>query len=264
MRYVVGDVHGNRDLLHDSLREVGLIDDEADWAGGEAELWFVGDFFDRGPDGVGVVDDVMRWQRQAAGTGGSVQSVLGNHEVLALGTHRFGDEIAPDEYGAATDITRSFAIMWFVNGGQLRDQQQLRADQIAWLSDLPPLARSGDDLLMHSDTLAYQDYGDTVEAVNAAVHEVLHSGDVTSSLMCWERMTTRFDFLPEEGARNADLMLEMFGGSRIVHGHSPIGHLTDTPSEDVTGPWSYAEGRALAVDGGGYDGGPLLVVPLDT
>jgi hypothetical protein len=34
-------------------------------------------------------------------------------------------------------------------------------------------------------------------------------------------------------------------------------------SYDVSEAWSYADGLALAVDGGIYDGGPSLVVPLD-
>jgi hypothetical protein len=30
----------------------------------------------------------------------------------------------------------------------------------------------------------------------------------------------------------------------------------------VTGPWSYADGLVLAIDGGLYAGGPLLVVHI--
>jgi hypothetical protein len=48
----------------------------------------------------------------------------------------------------------------------------------------------------------------------------------------------------------------------IVHGHSIIGSLIDVPSEEVDGPISYAGGRVVAIDGGRYDGGPLLLVQL--
>jgi len=58
-------------------------------------------------------------------------------------------------------------------------------------------------------------------------------------------------------------MLDALGGECIVHGHSIIGSLTDTPSPQVQGPISYADGLVVAIDGGRYDGGPLLVVQLD-
>lgn len=58
-------------------------------------------------------------------------------------------------------------------------------------------------------------------------------------------------------------MLGALGGTRVVHGHSVIGDLRDISSRAVEEAWSYADGLALAVDGGIYDGGPSLVVPLD-
>lgn len=256
MRFVVGDVHGHRGPLREALEQAGLVDAAGDWSGATAELWFVGDFFDRGPDGVGVVADVMRWQEQAASAGGSVRSVLGNHEVLALGMHRYGDR--PDD-----ETADSFAVSWFVNGGQLRDQQLLTDAQLEWISELPALARVGADLLLHADTTAYLEYGATVSEVNGAIRSILRGDDLHDTLLCWDRMTTRFSFLAADGAGELDRMLTTFGGDRVVHGHSPIPLLTETPPEDVDAPWEYAGGRALAVDGGCYAGGPLLVVPLD-
>ena len=48
--YVIGDIHGQIDKATAALREAGLIDGDAGWAGGTATLWFMGDYFDRGPD----------------------------------------------------------------------------------------------------------------------------------------------------------------------------------------------------------------------
>ena len=47
--YVIGDIHGQIDKATAALREAGLIDGDAGWAGGTATLWFMGDYFDRGP-----------------------------------------------------------------------------------------------------------------------------------------------------------------------------------------------------------------------
>ena len=54
--YIVGDIHGQYQQLSDLLRGVGLVDDRLDWVGGAALLWFIGDFFDRGPCGLESVD----------------------------------------------------------------------------------------------------------------------------------------------------------------------------------------------------------------
>jgi len=58
--FVVGDVHGHRDVLVRLLREVGLVDPAERWSGGDALLWLVGDLVDRGPDGIGTIDLVRR------------------------------------------------------------------------------------------------------------------------------------------------------------------------------------------------------------
>ena len=95
--YVIGDVHGYLTQLVGVLHGAGLINpdhlstDQPAWTGGTATLWFLGNFTDRGPDGIGVIDLVMRLQREAAAVGGSVQSLLGNHEILLVGAARFGD-----------------------------------------------------------------------------------------------------------------------------------------------------------------------------
>src|SRR4051794_11042685 len=87
--YVIGDIHGHLVKLLTLLEEAKLVDAAHHWSGGDAHVWFMGDFFDRGPQGVGVVDLIMRLQNQAAAAGGEIHSLLGNHEVLLLCVHRF-------------------------------------------------------------------------------------------------------------------------------------------------------------------------------
>ncbi len=258
-RFAVGDVHGHPQALVAALAAAGLTDDKGHWTGDDATLWFVGDFFDRGPDGVGVCEIVRRLQDEAAAAGGQVGAVLGNHEVLALGMHDHGDQTAPWHDGEQ----HSFAKSWLANGGQPEDQRRLDDGLLAWLRELPAVARVADDLLLHADTLAYLEWGDDVETINAGVAAALRGDDLAAHWTCWARMTTRFAFTGEDGAQEAERLLGALGGTRIVHGHSPITVLTGTPPDEVTGPHAYADGRALDVDGGLFAGGPCLVVPLD-
>ena len=68
--YVMGDVHGHYDellaLLCNGVDGHKLIDADNHWIGEDATLCFVGDYFDRGPDGLGVVNLIMQLEQEAA------------------------------------------------------------------------------------------------------------------------------------------------------------------------------------------------------
>ncbi|MGW2330011.1 metallophosphoesterase [Streptomyces sp. NPDC001700] len=269
--FVVGDVHGYHDELREALAAQGLIDDKGSWAAGNARLWFLGDFTDRGPDGIGVIDLVMQLSAEAAAAGGYCKALMGNHELLLIGAKRFGD--TPVNSGAGT---ASFQAAWLLNGGQRTDMERLEDHHLQWMSRLDAMAEEDGHLLVHSDTTAYLDYGDSIEAVNDSVTEALQRSDADE---CWDlfrKFTKRFAFRDEDaGPMAVRELLGAFGGERIVHGHSPIPYLLgEVGSEDgeddgtpaVEGPHVYADNLAVAMDGGITMAGKLLVVqlPLDT
>ncbi|GAA4425852.1 metallophosphoesterase [Actinokineospora soli] len=255
--YVVGDVHGHRDALAEALRERGLVDADDAWAGGADHLWFLGDFVDRGPDGIGVIELVMSLAEQAAAAGGRVETLLGNHEILLLGMHRFGDTEVPSDFGP-----RSFARSWEMNGGLHSDQEGLTDAHVEWLIARPVLALVGEDLLMHSDTLEYLAWGEDIEEINEAVREVLRSDDIVEWWDVWRRMTTRYAFRGPDGEEVATELLAALGGTRVVHGHSVIADQLGVMPADIDGPYEYAGGKALGIDAGLFVGGPCLVVQL--
>ncbi|HEY3482993.1 MAG TPA: metallophosphoesterase, partial [Streptomyces sp.] len=166
--YVVGDVHGYLDELLAALRANGLVDDEGHWSAGSARLWFLGDFTDRGPDGIGVIELVMQLSAEAAAAGGYCRALMGNHELLLLGAHRFGDTPVNSTGGTA-----SFLAAWRLNGGQPSDMERLEDRHLTWMSRLDAAHVTDGHLLMHSDTTAYLDYGSSVEEMNDAVTGVL-------------------------------------------------------------------------------------------
>ncbi|MET4924438.1 metallophosphoesterase, partial [Streptomyces sp. PSRA5] len=267
--FVVGDVHGYLDELVAALAEQGLIDSEGSWAAGNARLWFLGDFTDRGPDGVGVIDLVMRLSAEAAAAGGYCKALMGNHELLLLGARRFGD--TPVNSGAGT---ATFQAAWLLNGGQKTDMERLQDVHLQWMSRLDALVEEDGHLLMHSDTTAYLDYGSTIEDVNDNVRAILTRNDADE---CWDifrKLTKRFAFRDKGGPEAARELMAAYGGRRIVHGHSPIPYLLgDVGTEDaadgeessgpvVDGPHVYADGLAIAMDGGVTMAGKLLVVQL--
>ncbi|MCZ7417624.1 MULTISPECIES: metallophosphoesterase [unclassified Streptomyces] len=267
--YVVGDVHGYLDELRVALREAGLTDAEDRWAAGNTRLWFLGDFTDRGPDGVGVIELVMRLSAEAAAAGGYCKALLGNHELLIIGARRFGD--TPVDSGAGT---ASFQAAWLLNGGQRGDMERLQEHHLQWMSRLDAMTLADDHLLIHSDTTAYLEYGETIGAVNDAITEALERRDADETWDLFRKFTKRFAFRDEDaGPQTARELLATYGGRRIVHGHSPIPYLlgdvaSAEGSEDgdegpqVAGPHVYADRLAIAMDGGVTMAGKLLVSRL--
>ncbi|MFI6847140.1 metallophosphoesterase [Kitasatospora sp. NPDC050467] len=261
--YVVGDVHGYLDELIAELRHQGLIDADGHWSAGRSRIWFLGDFTDRGPDGIGVIDLVMQLAAEAAAAGGYCRALMGNHELLFLGASRYGDEPVQSTAGTA-----SFLAAWRLNGGQQHDLDRLEAHHVSWLSRLPAMALEDGHLLLHSDTTAYLEYGESIAEVNDAVHDLLADEGVDEWWDCFRRFTKRFAFRGDAGPQAVHELLDTYGGSRIVHGHSPIPYLTGAVHADdgaplhIPGPYIYADDLAVAMDGGVTMEGRLLVARL--
>jgi hypothetical protein len=95
------------------------------------------------------------------------------------------------------------------------------------------------------------------------VRSLVAGDDAQQHFDLFAALTDRYDFAGAEGADVARRVLSTFGGQVVVHGHSIIGSLLDVPSSEVEEPLLYADGLVVDIDGGRYDGGPLLLVRLD-
>lgn len=253
-RFVVGDIHGYLETLIGLLRGVELVDGNLGWRGRDARLWFTGDFTDRGPDGIGVIDLVMRLQPQAAAAGGQVDALLGNHDACIVSAYLFPKERTSGPVG-------TFRADWSVNGGLDSDLDRLEPRHVEWLTHLQAMARLGDRLLIHADALFYEHYGASIAQVNAALTRTLEGREPRE----WNRLLgyagERFGFDDRRagGAERAARFLKKYGGSQIIHGHTPISLLTRQADTSITAAYEYARGRCVDVDGGIYKGGPGFV-----
>jgi hypothetical protein len=260
--YAVGDVHGCLAPLRDALALGGFVDADERWIAGSTRLWFLGDLTDRGPDGVGVIDLVMDLQEQAAAAGGEVGCLLGNHELMLLAAHL---PTASSSRPAETEAARRlFWERWTGNGGRETDSARLTEAHLDWIAGLPAMARIGDHLLMHADTLGYRGYGSSVAEVNARVAEILAEPVQLAQIdELTHMMTKRFAFASDDGEAAREFLAE-YGGRQIVHGHSPVPLLLGKDPQEVTGPLVYAKGYAANFDTGTFLGGPCFIAPLPT
>lgn len=257
--HVIGDTHGCLDQLLRLLTRLGLLDDRLFWSGGASGLWFLGDYTDRGPDGVGVIELVMRLQREAPEAGGMVGALLGNHDLLVLNAFRFPFTPVPGFLHSGQSLT--FRELWLDRaGGQERDAECLSGAHLEWLAGLPVLALLGQTLLMHADSTFYLDYGRSVETVNARFRTLLEGGDVAARDRLEEAFARRREFLPgwqgEDAAlQNLHRVLATYGADRLVHGHTPVYTLLERPASEITEAWVYQHGRCVNVDHALYAGG---------
>ncbi len=254
--FAMGDVHGQLEKLAYHLLHAGLINLDLSWTGGDARLWFVGDFFDRGPHGLRTIDLIMRWQEEAQRDGGEVGGLLGNHEILLLAAYVFGCGPEPDALG--------FKQNWEANGGNLDDLRDLTETHVEWISDLPSVVLVGDRLLQHADSRFYLSYGRTTDEINLSIRRVLHSRGAEDWATLIEAFCSRheFDDTWPGGRMRAIETLEALGGRQIIHGHTPIDKVLKKKARDVREPLVYAGGLVVNIDGGMYRGGPGFLYRL--
>lgn len=252
--YVASDIHGHRREFRDCLRAAGLTGDDGRWTGGDARLWLLGDYVDRGPDGIGVIDDIRDLAATAPDAGGQVVALLGNHEVQLLAAHHFGTAVVP-----GLDEPGGFEGGWARFGGRADDLRRLTPDRVDWMSGLPAMAVVDGHLLVHSDTAAYVSFGTDVATVNAAVAGVLADPDGGGWVELSDRISDRGAF---RSAEAVSTMLDTFGGHTLVHGHSTLTKHFGVAPDEVREALRYAGGRVLAVDGGVYEGGRILLTRL--
>ncbi len=252
--YIIGDIHGHYGRLIALLQNARLMGDDLSWAGGDSTLWFLGDFFDRGPDGIGVVNLVMRLQREAQAAGGRIEALVGNHELTLLSAHHFGQQ-------ASTGPGRTFLADWKRNGGIDQDLARLTDQHIEWLSNLPAMAKIDNRLLAHADALAYTRYGLSIVEVNDSFAAMMRSEDDKLWDEALEAFSEHEAFIDsrEDGASRAQAFLRIFGAEQLIHGHTPISKVTRQPARSITGALVYANGLCVNVDGGIYQGGSGFV-----
>ncbi len=108
----ISDVHGAFDAMVQTLRNVDILDDELNWAGGDTHLVVIGDLLDRGPRSRDAMDLMMRLEGEAEEAGGHVHVLIGNHEMMnMIGDLRY---VSKAEYAAfAKDETSRERDRWF-------------------------------------------------------------------------------------------------------------------------------------------------------
>lgn len=82
--YAIGDIHGEFDRVFTLLQKSGFVDASGNWIGGSRYLIIMGDMMDRGADATRVLWMLYGLELQAEEQGGTVEVLLGNHEIMVF------------------------------------------------------------------------------------------------------------------------------------------------------------------------------------
>lgn len=111
--YVMSDIHGQLNSFHSMIDKIGL-DKEKD------TLYLLGDYVDWGPDGVGVIQQIMKMQKD----GFSIKCLMGNHEKMMLDVID-NLVLSGEEYQECVDI-------WYRNMGE---DTHIKTGHISFIGD---------------------------------------------------------------------------------------------------------------------------------
>ena len=188
--YVIGDIHGMYKLLFDLANQ---IKDDAKNTSGLHKIIFLGDYVDRGPDSVGVVDFVKGPFFKKLGF--DVVALMGNHEEMMLAYCNvkgfYNGEVWLPNGGTAT--VNSY-------GGSVHD---IYYDHLEWMRKLP---------LFHVDKKFF--------FVHAGVNPMKGIHEQRRNDLLWIRQP----WLSYRGD---------FWGLKVVHGHTPTTFLNRSTDPDV-------------------------------
>jgi hypothetical protein len=220
------DLHGQLRAVDRLLAEAGLAVDGAWSAPPGTALVVTGDMVDRGPDSLGLVRRLAGLRAQAAGAGGIVALLEGNHEVQVLG----GLAGVPELFralmafgGPATFASVGMqAVEWT---GRDAVSIAARVDELApdlrpTLWSFAPYARWRDVVLVHGGPVPHQ----PMDAWERSAERLWVRDAFFASAASFPAADTWAPF------RDA-------GIGRVVFGHTPVER-----------PATYHDGRALNLD----------------
>lgn len=262
--FVVGDVHGELDTLRAVLRNAGVIDARGGWSGGRTHLVVVGDMMDRGDDATAVLWFLYGLEPQAEASGGRLDIVLGNHEIMVLlNDLRY---VQPKEMA----IARAHGV------GYDRMFDPRHSILGTWLVSKPAMIRVNDVLFAHggvsSDFLGYSlESLDDSLAVFSREELFYRWADSTyatppdtlgvnrrDGFFNGERSLLWYRGYVASNTASAELdtVLDHFDARLHVVGHTPLPTITERYGGEViavnTLPFA-AELLLLVRDGGGYE-----------
>lgn len=224
--YAIGDIHGRLDLLEGLLEQIYL--DSASRGGLAAELIFLGDLIDRGPDSAGVIERLMALKAEYPGT----RFLLGNHEEVFL-TVLDGD-------------LRALRLFHRIGGAETIQSYGISPEAYA-AADFDGLAAMLEAAVPASHRLFLASFEDLiVEGDYVFVHAGVRPGVSLEEQQVSDLRWIREEFLKPKGGKKVCVP-----GKVIVHGHTIEEDVVEKPGRIGLDTGAYRSGVLTAM---GFEG----------
>ncbi|KAL4064393.1 Metallo-dependent phosphatase-like protein [Scleroderma yunnanense] len=112
----VGDIHGDLENAHRVLQMAEVVDEAGYWTGKVDVFVQTGDIIDRGDDTIELFQWMEELREQAHGVGGTIISLLGNHEWMnAIGDWRYVYPSEIETFGSISERQKVVTTGWLAN-----------------------------------------------------------------------------------------------------------------------------------------------------
>lgn len=254
----IGDLHGDYEQYLNVMRSAGLIDKKGKWSGGKTHLVQTGDITDRGDDSRKIIDHIIKLAKQAKKKGGYIHLLIGNHETMnVIGDLRY---VTQGEFKAFQtrnsvkyqDMQWQRQLEWMkVNEVTFEEMDidayrkeweqrvplgwvehrlawSLDGEYGKWVKDNPVAVQVNDTIFLHGGISAkYCNF--SLESLTQQVIAAMKNYDPTVETILddplgpiWYRGLA-IEKETEIYSQTLDNILNRYGASRIVVGHTPTG-----------------------------------------
>lgn len=255
--FAIGDVHADYDRLVKLLTAAKIIErpagpDTVKWTAGKAVLVFTGDLIDKGPHSVQVLKLASSLSKAAAGSGGRVVTLMGNHEAefLADPTEKKVRDFAQDLRGA---------------GLMPKEVAACRGEVGQFLCSLPFGARVDDWFFSHGGNTGGRtisqliaDFQNGVGNDGFGSQQLLDSNSMLEARLGEEGPAGKSWFEVERPQRSAEQLLSRYthalGVKHIVQGHQHQTVLFEDGQQRKAGQMFQWHGLIFLIDVGMSEG----------
>lgn len=256
----VSDIHGCRDKFALALLKSGLIDPDINWTGKDCTLIILGDVIDRGSDSKGVVNLILNIKRQADRIGGSVITLMGNHEKMIIDAAKHKNP----------NTRQAWFNCWMDNGGyQCVESYKEVIESVdpdgyceMWSPKNPEIIvkyhrEYFDNLLpfiILNDTLF----------VHAGVDPRSNLEELTKGLQICNNGLTPLWIRDQFYNYPHKEFIDSYKVKKIVFGHTPVTRYAKKNIDEMMKPEEFLGGKLLGIDtGGNYPLGSVTIVEFD-
>jgi hypothetical protein len=254
----IGDLHGDYGQYINVMQSAGLLNKSEKWSGGKTHMVQTGDVPDRGPDTHKIIDHLVKLAKQAKKKGGYVHLLIGNHEAMnVVGDLRY---VTEGEFNAFTtrnsprlqDMQWERQVEWMRANILTFEEIDLEGYRKEWEQRVPlgwvehrmgwaPTGEYGSLVKEHQVAIQVNDtiflHGGisakyckfSLQSLTEQVIAVMGSYDPAMTTIVndplgplWYRGLAREEE-EEVFSQTLDNILNRYGATRIVVGHTPTG-----------------------------------------